>query len=316
MKKQINMKNKEEIKKKLEKKPVKVSVVMSDRKDFIANKDYLCKIGADFKYESSGSVDKIIYGNREFTYLDMKSSGGRGHHLSKMFKADIDAWLLKNKDKMERWDNNYREQMFNLDAIEKNKGKLLVMIDINDCYWRTAYKLGYITEQTYIKGKLKKAWKIGRNACIGSLCKVKTITSFDKGKANRNSRLVVRTPLEHQLIRNHIIGHVYKMFNQLFEQMGDNFFMFLTDCLVTSYDKLKEVEDFLNGCGYRVKHKPIEFTGLDRNEKKVSWFDFEAKKKNDAGKVIKDDGVTRYYLYSNAQVIHSDLVSTTDCFNK
>lgn len=302
--------------KKAEKKPAKKSLVMSDRKDFLANKDYLCRIGADFTYESSGSVDKIVYGDREFTYLDIAGAGGRGHHLNKLFRADIDAWLLKNRDKMERWDNNYKEQMFNLDAIEKSKGKLLVMIDINDCYWRTAYKLGYITEATYIKGKLKKAWKVGRNACIGSLCKVKTIVPYVNGKPDRDGRRVVRTPVEYQMIRNHIIGHVYRMFNELFQQIGDNFYMFLTDCLVTSYDKQKQVESFLNGMGYKVKQKPVEFTGVDRKEKKVSWFDFEAKKKDDNGKIIKDDGVERYYLYSNAQVINSSLISTADYFNK
>lgn len=294
--------------------PKKVKkVILTSRKFFIANKDYLCRIGANFEYHSSGSVNKIVYGDREFTSIDLKTASGKGYHLNKMFMNDIDNWILNNAGAIEKWDNNYKEQMFNLDAIEKNTKKLVVSIDINDCYWRTAYKLGYITEETYIIGKRKKAWKTGRNACIGSLVKTKTIMPFVNGKMDRERRRIIRTPIEYQYIRNHIIGHVYKMFNTLFEQIGDSFFMFLTDCLFTTYDKQKQVEEYFMEEGYRVKSKAIEFTAVDRKEKKVSWYDFEGTKKNEYGKIIQT-GVDRYYLYSNAQTIQSSLISTRDCF--
>jgi hypothetical protein len=158
------------------------TTVIRDRKFFLANKEYLCNIKADFDYISSGSVNRIIYNDREFLWVDVSTSSGRGHHLNKLFMKDIDNYILKNDGKVAHWDNNYREQMFNISAIEKNLNKQLIMIDINDCYWRTAYLLGYITESTYIKGRKRKEWKIGRNACIGSLCKTTITQGYTDGK--------------------------------------------------------------------------------------------------------------------------------------
>lgn len=288
-------------------------VMVRSRNFFLANKDYLKSIKADFDYVSSGSVNTIIYGDREFTYVDLTSSGGKGHHLNKVFKIDIDNFITKNDGNIPRWDNNYREQMFNLDAIEKTLGKQLVMIDINDCYWRTAYLLGYITESTYIKGKKRKDWKIGRNACIGSLIKTKTIQGFTNGKVDPDKRRVVRTPLAYQMIRSHIIGHVFRMFDSLFQQMGNTFYMFLTDCLVTTYDKKRWVEEYFTSEGYKIKSKPIEFTAIDRKNKRIDWFDFSAKRK-EANVINQKQGVNRYYMYSNAQVVQSTLINTTEFF--
>lgn len=287
-------------------------VVISNRKSFLANKDFLCNSGANFDYEISGSVYRIYYNEKEFVWLDLKSSGGKGHHLNRLFMKDINEYIEKNKDNMPRWDNNYKEQMFNLNAIETHLNMPLVMIDINDCYWRTAYLLGYISEKTYIKGKKRKDWKIGRNACIGSLIKTRTIQGYTNGKLDLTKRRVVRTPVEYHYIRNHIIGSVYKMFHDLYEQMGDSFCMYLTDCLVTTNDKKREVEEFFRHNKYSVKSKPIEFTGIDRINKRIDWYDFNANR-NDAKNPIAR-GINRYYMYSNTQVVRSNLVSTEQYF--
>jgi len=290
------------------------TVLMRDRKEFLSTKQYLCNIKADFVYESAGSIDKIYYDKRCFVSVDLKDSGGQGHHLSKLFMADIDLWLEKNQTPPQ-WDNNYREQMFNLDAIESDIGRQLVMIDINDCYWRTALLLGYITEETYIKGLRSKSWKLGRNACIGSLAKTTISVPFKKGIADRRNRRITHPKLEYQLIRNHIIGHVYNIFNDLFKQMGDTFYMFLTDCLVTRYTRLSDVQKHLRNEGYRSKAKPIEFIGVDRNERKIMWHDFQSSNIDQFdrdNKVAKD----KYYLYSDAQIIQSSLVSSINHFNR
>lgn len=290
------------------------TVLMSDRKEFLSTKEYLCNIKADFVYESAGSIDKIYYDKRCFVSVDLKDSGGQGHHLSKLFVADIDSWL-KNNPNPPQWDNNYREQMFNLDAIESDVGRQLVMVDINDCYWRTAFLLGYITEETYIKGLKSKSWKLGRNACIGSLAKTTISVPFKKGVADRRNRRIIHPKLEYQLIRNHIIGHVYNIFNDLFKQMGDTFYMFLTDCLVTRYSRLRDVQKHLRNEGYRSKAKPLEFLGVDRNERKIMWHDFQSSNIDQFDRDIKA-GKDKYYLYSDAQIIQSSLVSSINHFNR
>jgi hypothetical protein len=288
-------------------------LVITDRAQFVKTKEFLIREGKDFTLTSSGNVDKILYDNREFTSLDTSTSGGRGHHLNRMFLKDIDSWLEEKGDTLGVWGNNYVEQMFNLDAIEKNIGKCLVSIDINDCYWRTAHKLGYITYESYIIGKRNRDWKIGRNACIGSLCKTTTVIPYVGGKVDSSKREIIRRPMEYQYIRNHIITHVFKMFEYLFSMMGNTFFMFLTDCIVTTYDKKRWVEQYFKDEGYRVKTKPVEFLSVDRVKKRVTWKDFEGTKKNSYGTVVQK-GVERYYEYSLAQVVQSQIEDTSMFF--
>lgn len=288
-------------------------VLITDRTNFMKSRDYLIRHRKSFIWKSSGSVDKMQYNGKEYINVDIKGSNGRGHHLNKTFLADINAWLEEKGDTLQPCGNNYSEQMFNLQSIEQNLGRCLVVIDINDCYWRTAYKLGYITYKTYIAGKRKKLWKTGRNACIGSLCKSTVILPYIDGVPVKSARRVERTPIEYQYIRNHIITHVYKMFHYLFSLMGNTFIMCLTDCLVTTYDKLEWVERYFMDEGYVVKHKPIEILSLDRENKRVEWKDFEGVKRNDKKQIVKK-GVVRYYEYSVKQVIESKMEDTSMLF--
>ena len=223
-------------------------VLLSDKSIFEMNKRSLVKNKRDFEIVTEGSVERVFYKDKVYTYVDIKDTGGRGHHLSKIFMADVDKWLEANAQSQIRYDNNYREQMFNVDAIERSLGNQLVMVDINDCYWR-----------------------------------------------------------------NHIIWEVYNIFNELFMQFGNTFYMFLTDCLVTEYDKLKEVQKYLNGKNYRMKSKPIEFLSVDRKEKKITWLDFQSSNIDEYGR-DKKAPKEKYYIYSNAQVVQSQLQSGMDYF--
>lgn len=288
-------------------------ILLGEKKIFDMNKRALIRNKRDFEVVTEGSVERVRYNDKVYTYVDLKDIGGRGHHLSRMFMADVDRWLEINAENQVKYDNNYREQMFNVHAIEKSIGNQLVMIDINDCYWRTAYLLGYISEMSYIKGMKTKSWKVGRNACIGSLSKTKVITPFKGGEPQYKLRKVVKPNPQYQYIRNHIIWEVYNLFNELFLQLGNTFYMFLTDCLVTEYDKLKEVQKFLNGKNYRCKHKPIEFLSVDRVNKKISWLDFQSSNIDEYGR-DKKAPKEKYYIYSNAQVVQSELLSGIDHF--
>jgi len=274
---------------------------------YTRTKEYLVSTKADFKVITCGNVEKLVWQDKEYMYVDKDAVGGNGHHLSKFFKADCDAWLLKNAESMSKWDKNYKEQMINVNAIERNIGVPLVMIDINDCYWRTSYLLGYITEETYERGIKVKDWKVGRNACIGGLAKTLVVSDYRNGKVG--TRRVERPKAEYQYIRNHIIGHIHTIFNNMFSQMGNAFFMMLTDCLVTTYGNLKYVESELRSNGYRVKHKPLEFTALDKPNRKISWIDFK-----DKGRDGSEGFREKYYIYADHQVIVSELVDTTEFF--
>lgn len=283
-------------------------ITITNRKEFIALKAFLVERNKEFMWTSQGSVNSIIYEGKEFVSVDLQESGGKGHHLNRRFKTDIDNWLSENGAELHAYGHDYKEQMFNLGAIEKNLGKLGVAIDLNDCYWKTSYKLRYITEQTYIIGLKKKEWKTGRNGCIGSLIKSQTLTPYVKGENGKSvpnykaKPAPIKNPIEYMYIRNHIIGSIYQMFYRLYEEIGDKFLMFLTDCVFTDYTTKRIVENFFTQYGYKMKSKPIEFTGVDRGEKMIRWHDFEAPRKDKSGNVT-GKGIDKYYYYSTAQII-------------
>lgn len=300
--------------KKVKEKNCLKKIISKSRKDFLGLKDFLERRGDTFLYTSSGTVNSIIYNNTEWISVDLTTSGSKGHHLNRTFKRDIDSWLEEHGAIMPQYPNDYKEQFFNLQAIEANMSQPCVLIDINDCYWRTAYMLGYITQETYIGGLKRKEWKEGRNACIGSMRKLRVEIPYVNGKRDLAHRKRIPTPIQYHWIRNHIIGHVYQMFYRLFEEIGDNFFMFLTDCVVTNYKSKAFIEKYFAENGYKSKSKPVEFTRVDRSKKTVYWFDFKAT--NDNGKT----GVERYYRYADGQLIggttNASLLHTTERINK
>lgn len=277
------------------------------RKKLIFNK-------RNFKVVSSGSVSRILYMGKEFIKMDVKQFKGKGFHISVMFRRGVDEWLKTHKNTLKPHVKDYKEQMFCLGHIDEVIGKPLVMIDISGCYWQTAYKLGYMTRELYIAGRRKKEWKTGRNAAIGGLCKRETITPYHEGDILREKRITRQPPPEYGHIRNHIIGHVYRLFYRLYsEVLGRKFFMFLTDAVVTTPDMVNEVKKTFAAEGYSCTQKTIEFTKLDRKNKTVFWFDFTApiEEVDSKGNVkIVGYGKEKYYQYSYAQVV-PDFISET-----
>jgi hypothetical protein len=76
--------------------------------------------------------------------------------------------------------------------------------------------------------------------------------------------------------------------------------MFLTDCVVTSPNKIKEIKKIINGNGYECKQKSVIFTKIDKQNKIIYWHDFDEINKKTLAK-----GVDKYYHYSENQVINN-----------
>lgn len=258
-------------------------------------RDFLHNRGDKYELVVSGTTEKIRCNGKTYLSFDRTAVIRNGYFISNLVRKDVSNWLADEKNTLIERKRDYVEQKFCLENIEKNVGKLLVSIDINDCYWQTAYNLGYITEKTYGKGLEQKAWKVGRNASIGSLCKAEMITTYKGGMIMRGDdkklqRKVIHRDERYQHVRHNIIGIVHDMFIDLARQLGDDFFMFLTDCVFTTIEKKTFVEDFFNQYGYKCKYKTFEFVNIDRNEKTVSWIE------------LKEMDVPKYYRYSESQL--------------
>lgn len=301
-----------ETKIKKEKKPkvakVKVEKVKKERKEkkyftldekrYGEIKSFLLQRGDEYQVVNSGISEKIIHNGKVLIPIDRTMISGNGFHLSNIVKNDIREYLKENSNSLIRRERNYVEQKFNLDAIEKNIGNLMISIDINDCYWQTAFNMGYISEKTYTKGKVNPKWKVGRNASIGSLAKTEVITTYKNGEIAKDihgkvKKVLIESEADFKHIRHNIIGFVCDMFNELANLLGEDFCMYLTDCVFTTVENKKKVEDFFKGYGYNCKHKTFEFTDIDRNERVVEWVE------------LRESYIIKYYRYSNNQ-IHTD----------
>jgi hypothetical protein len=250
--------------------------------------------GDEYDIISSGISERMRFDGKTFIPTDVKEIQKNGYHLTNIVRGDIKNWLKNNADILIRRERDYTEQLFNLNNIEKNIGNVLISVDINDCYWRTAFLMGYITEKTYNKGLLVKGWKVGRNASIGTLAKTETITTYKNGQVARDmfgklKKRVVRKDEDFQYIRHNIIGRVYDIFIELADILQDDFLMVLTDCVFTTIDKKKTVEDFLESKGYTCKNKLFEFTNVNRKDKYVEWIE------------LKKLDTPKYYRYSEKQ---------------
>lgn len=282
------------------------TVVINNYTEWEKIKKSLSKASKNFEIVTSGSVSKLKYGWTDFIYVNKADFSGKGFHISRMFRKDVDNYINRIKadgGSIPFREKNYKEQMFCLGHIEDLIGVPVVMIDIAGCYWQTAYKLGYTSYEVYIAGNRKDEWKTGRNAAIGALCKREYTTPYIKGVANSRGRRFIEPSVEYQSIRNHVIGYIYEKFHGFYENtLRRKFCMFLTDAVVTTPDAAKQIKQLLWLDGYISKQKTIEFTHVDRKNKTIHWFDFDAEILNEAGEKI-GQGVKKYYQYSLHQVI-------------
>jgi hypothetical protein len=292
-----------------------VQINVTDPLRFKYIKDFLCARGDYFEYTSCGSINTIIHNGKEYIGVDVKEMAGKGYHLSQVLQRDIDLWVASNRATLTPNNTEHLEQMFNLSAIEKSVGKIGVAIDLDDCYWNTTHRLGYIRYKTFIAGLRKKQWKTGRNAAIGALAKRKYVVPFFMGKPQfQNRKEPIDSPDEYRWIRNDIIGSIYNLFYGLYELIGDEFYMFLTDCVFTSYEARPIVEKYFADHGYKFKSKPIEFLRVDRMKRKISWHDFTGTKKDSKDNVLQT-GVDRYYMFSMKQVVDGTTKNAVDKTN-
>jgi hypothetical protein len=58
-----------------------------------------------------------------------------------------------------------------------------------------------------------------------------------------------------------------------FKEFGDDWYMFLTDCLFVSIDRIKDAQEFLKERGFHYKNHTIEFKTYDA--KNITWFDYK-----------------------------------------
>tara|TARA_R110000764_G_scaffold32_2_gene135 strand:+ start:227 stop:1108 length:882 start_codon:yes stop_codon:yes gene_type:complete len=236
----------------------------------------------NFQVVSSGLTRKIIFNQKEdkskrLYFGHQKSDILPGVHMVNAVRRNIDNYIESGKPipKLE-----YRPKLvlYNFmeieKAINKNPRDLTNAIDINACYFKTAYNLGFINEDLYKKGwEKRKENKLGLLASIGSLNKHETIETYKNGKLKTTD-----TNWEYKNKYSPfywaIINKVAEVMMEIAHALGENFYMWLTDCVYVDRDKKKIATDILDKYGYDYKSFYIEFTDL--RGRQLNWYDFKA----------------------------------------
>ena len=228
-----------------------------------------------FQIVSTGLSRKMVMPNGyKLNYFGRKGSNNlvEGAFLVMMVKREIDAYIEKNG--VVSSVEPTQVQSFNFTAIKKalsGKRQPIVGVDINACYWFVAHKLGYISDSLFQRGINTKKKK-GLLIAIGCLNKLPMIKTYVDGEC-------VSTAFDNEYNQRYspfywnIIYHTHELMIESFKLFGDDWYMFLTDCLFVSIDKIKDAQEFLKAKGFFYKNHPIEFKSFD--SRNISWFDFK-----------------------------------------
>lgn len=238
-----------------------------------------------FTVVSGGQSKKILFQNKGETYKKKTYYGNaKSEHLPGVFmcsivKKDIDSYI-KNGNPIPQFKDKPSLLLYNFKEIEKiceaDKTHLSYAIDINSCYFQTAYNLGFISKKTFDRGwKDRDIYKYGILASIGTLNKKEVIEKYVDGE-------LVSTDYEEENYNKYspfywaIINEVNKIMNQIAELLGDDFYMWLTDCAVFKRGREKDVESFLDENNYSYKNFRIEYEKIDK--RKIYWYDYSKAK--------------------------------------
>ena len=236
---------------------------------------YAQKSKQSFQIVSTGLSRKILMPNGyKLNYFGRKGTNNlvEGAFLVMMVKREIDAYIEKNGTPPQV--EPTQVQTFNFTAIREvlsGKRKPIVGVDINACYWFVAHKLGYISDTLFERG-LNTKKKKGLLIAIGCLNKLPMIKTYKDGEC-------ISTDFDtayHQTYSPfywNIIYHTHQLMIDSFKVFGDDWYMFLTDCLFVSIDRIKDAQEFLKERGFHYKNHTIEFKTYDA--KNITWFDYK-----------------------------------------
>jgi hypothetical protein len=139
----------------------------------------------------------------------------------------------------------YREELKSM--------KRVTGTDLNHAYWRIAYNLGVISENTYIKG-LNDSFKSVRLAALSTLGAKKKYQKIIDGEL-QDEFFVEDGDDDLQNVYKLIRYTCYRYMNQVKKLLGDDFLAYKTDCIyyIDTKKNRQIVQDFFDKKGLLMK---------------------------------------------------------------
>ncbi len=230
--------------------------------------------GNSFKIVHSGQSKKIQLNNKavELRYTaDRVSSKLKGVHLCRMVTKDIDNFIEAGNT-LPYTDRHYNLNRYILPNIERkilSSNQRWASVDMSACYFTTAHKLGWLSQNTYKQIIINPEYKAGAVAAIGALNKREFTEIYDEGvlvhKDWNREHYYKYSPFFWQ-----VLDAVYEIMIKCAKKFHDKMYMWLTDCAFVDEDIVEEVQNFFRDNAYRCKTKRGRLISLDENEY-VTW---------------------------------------------
>lgn len=202
--------------------------MIRQRGDYMHMVKQLCKIGADFKLQSTTKSKIVIYKGTKYLFADShfnNSDLGLFQKLKREVRKNIeDKKLIPPEFEKSKY---FRTEIFK----PIGKGEYLefddvLEFDINKAYYKAALILGYISEQFYKAClELKKDLRL---ALIGSLATKKITLIYEDGKLNEEKHDVTEDT-ELRKVFFHLVTYIDRCLFSFSELAGDNFLMYWVD---------------------------------------------------------------------------------------
>ena len=241
--------------------------------DFFKQLEHLKEMEISFSVEMSGVTRKIQYHDakgaitHEEVYFGFEGQKKmEGLEFVRMVRREILERIERGekppKSKAHTQVLAFHEN--NLIDVSK-KGETVVAIDLNACYWNTAYKLGFLSEPLFKKGwKKRREAKLGLVSSIGSLNKRTFSEKFEFGVSNG----VQKTNKDDNLRPYYwaVINEVNRIMNHTIAELPKNdFLMWLTDCVYVRKPSVEKAQSVFTELGYEYKMSEARIEKVDDN---------------------------------------------------
>jgi hypothetical protein len=173
---------------------------------------------------------EIIWGNKSFVFSNQKKRDEKnfksGMFLFGMVRKDAKKYVSQHEIKLPKKE---RSIIYNDDFKSENFIKKICGTDLNHAYWRIAYNLGVISENTYERG-LDDRFKSTRLAALSTLGRRKNYLVIKDGALTQD---IVIVEGDEGLSKAYLLIRYtcYKYMNDVKKLLGDNFLAYKTDCI-------------------------------------------------------------------------------------
>lgn len=215
----------------------------------------------DFVIDEKRNVQALIYRGKfslitkNKNNIDDKDSTINKNEIINLFAQvakSVNRYILKNDFNVEQIENYHTANQTNKKRFSELKiGDVFYYIDVNHCFWRISYKMGYISKNLYNNVLKKPELKIYRNMALACIIAPRRRKYFVRGELLIE---IAEDKTLYKRIYNNIRFLAYNLMGDMAEYVGNDFIAYKTDGIMVVKNSLETIKEILteNDLFYKV----------------------------------------------------------------